>query len=108
MAAIPHLHRHPRRHANRPCFARNTISCIGASIGVTTGTVSIVPATDASSSAAAMNTAAPPTCQWARSPVLRKNTGITTNSAWPRSASICFWSNQFESGLAPARKAPTR
>ena len=39
----------PRRQP--PCFARNTISFIRASIGATTGTVSIVLTTGISSSA---------------------------------------------------------
>ena len=41
------------------------------------------PATEASNSTpAAMNTAAPPSDQLVLRPVLRKNTGITTNSTW--------------------------
>jgi hypothetical protein len=56
---------------------------------------------------AATNTAAPPSVQLVRRPVLRKNTGITTSSTWWRSRSIRSWSNQSVSMIAPARKAPT-
>ena len=53
-------------------------------------TPSNLPATEASNNiAAATNTKVPPIAQFVFSPVLKKNTGIMTNSTCLRSRSIC-------------------
>ena len=62
---------------------------------------------DASSKAAATNTASPPTAQLVRRPVLKKNTGIITSNTWWRSMSMRSWLNQCASMMAPAKNAPT-